>query len=44
MLQQFTVKEIARIYSISNNVIENLIYNIYQKADVYALYVIQRIL
>lgn len=35
ILQRFTVKEIARIYSISNKTIENRIYNIYQKANVH---------
>nr|WP_061770854.1 helix-turn-helix transcriptional regulator [Serratia symbiotica] len=35
MLQRFTAKEIARIYSISNKTIENRIYNIYQKANVH---------
>lgn len=35
MLQQFIVKEIARIYSISNKTIENRIYNIYQKSNIH---------
>ncbi|QHA87928.1 helix-turn-helix transcriptional regulator [Serratia rhizosphaerae] len=35
MLQRFTVKEIAKIYNVSNKTIENRIYNIYQKANVH---------
>ncbi|MHA7847297.1 helix-turn-helix transcriptional regulator [Serratia sp. D1N4] len=37
MLQRYSTKEIATLYSLSNKTIENRIYSIYQKADVHTL-------
>ncbi|AHG18503.1 LuxR family transcriptional regulator [Chania multitudinisentens RB-25] len=37
LLQRYTIKEIAKLYTLSNKTIENRVYNIYQKADVHTL-------